>query len=112
MLGTAGNFTVPLNPKLLKLNNFMFDSLCLMLSQLQFGFEINLNALANSPSLVQGLVDIMILNPEPERHSKHSGRKEEERNATERAKIDVWEVVLFLWMVYASHNSIKEDDEN
>lgn len=54
---------LPLDSKLGKLNNFLFDSLALYLQQLSFGMEVNLNALANAPTLTQGLLEMITLNP-------------------------------------------------
>jgi hypothetical protein len=54
---------LPLDSKMGKLNNFLFDSLALYLQQLCFGMEVNLNALANAPTLTQGLLEMITLNP-------------------------------------------------
>jgi hypothetical protein len=88
---------ISLDSKLAKLNNFLFDSLALLLRELKFGLEMNVNTLANAPSLIQGLLDIMVLNPPPDVRNKLIRDEDQERRATDEVKMDMWEIILFLW---------------
>lgn len=61
---------LPLDDRLGKLNGFVFDSMALFFKQLGFGLDVNLNAMANAPTMIQGLLDMMMLNKKVETRTK------------------------------------------
>jgi hypothetical protein len=82
---------IPLDQKQVKLNNFLFDTFALFLSKLQFGIDINVNALANAPTLFKGLLDAMQFN--------QLNKIDVEHAKLDQLKIQVWRIILLLWLV-------------
>jgi len=87
-----------LDSKLHKLNSFMFDSLCLLLVHFKFSLEINVNTLANAPSIIQGLLAIMTI-------KLPDGPQDEasEHTACNAFKMDLWRIIMFFWLVQARY---------
>ena len=82
---------IPLDPKLAKLNNYLFDTFSLYLSKLQFVIDINVNALANAPTLFKGLLDAMQFN--------QLSKVDIDQVKFDELKMQVWQIILFLWLV-------------
>lgn len=82
---------IPLDPKLAKLNNYLFDTFALYLSKLQFVIDINVNALANAPTLLKGLLDAIQFN--------QLSKVDVDQAKLDELKMQVWQIILFLWLV-------------
>jgi len=68
---------------------------------MQFAVDLNLNALANAPTLAAGLLESMTLSRDKEPNLVQYSEAELQlyRNNIDNLKASTWQLILFLWLI-------------
>lgn len=68
---------------------------------MQFDVDLNLNALANAPTLAAGLLESMTLNKDREPNLVQFDENElmQYRENIDELKSSAWQLILYLWLI-------------